>query len=104
MIIKICKISLISVSFIFLTGFVQLTSLIGPAVTVVSSGNIFKASGQYIIDRHVRETTGKNSLTFVKEEVIKKNNHNNLNKELKKLVEKRIKITRKKLDLKKFNQ
>ncbi len=104
MIIKICKISLISVSFIFLTGFVQLTSLIGPAVTVVSSGNIFKASGQYIIDRHVKETTGKNSLTFVKEEVIKKNNHNNLNKELKKLVEKRIKITRKKLDLKKFNQ
>ena len=104
MIIKICKISLISVSFIFLTGFVQLTSLIGPAVTAVSSGNIFKASGQYIIDRHVKETTGKNSLTFVKEEVIKKNNHNNLNKELKKLVEKRIKITRKKLDLKKFNQ
>ena len=104
MIIKICKISLISVSFIFLTGFVQLTSLIGPAVTVVSSGNISKASGQFIIDRHVKETTGKNSLTFVKEEVIKKNNHNNLNKELKKLVEKRIKITRKKLDLKKFNQ
>lgn len=104
MIIKICKIFLISISFIFLTGFVHLTSLIGPAVTVVSSGNIFKASGQFIIDRHIKETTGKNSLTLVKEEVIKKNNQNDFNKELKQLIEKRIKITRKKLDLKKFNQ
>ena len=104
MIIKICRIVLISISFIFLTGFVHLTSLLGPAVTVVSSGNIFKASGQFIVDRHIKETTGKNSLTFVKEEVIKKNKHNDLNKKLKQLVEKRIKITRKKLDFEKFNQ
>ena len=104
MIIKICRIVLISISFIFLTGFVHLTSLLGPAVTVVSSGNIFKASSQFIVDRHIKETTGKNSLTFVKEEVIKKNNQNNLNKKLKQLVKKRIKITRKKLDFKKFNQ
>tara|TARA_B100000941_G_C28157667_1_gene375723 strand:+ start:251 stop:565 length:315 start_codon:yes stop_codon:yes gene_type:complete len=104
MIIKICRIVLISISFIFLTGFVHLTSLLGPAVTVVSSGNIFKASSQFIVDRHIKETTGKNSLTFVKEEVIKKNKHNDLNKKLKQLVEKRIKITRKKLDFEKFNQ
>ena len=104
MIIKICRIVLISISFIFLTGFVHLTSLLGPAVTVVSSGNIFKASSQFIVDRYIKETTGKNSLTFVKEEVIKKNNQNDLNKKLKQLVKKRIKITRKKLDFKKFNQ
>ena len=104
MIIKICRIVLISISFIFLTGFVHLTSLLGPVVTVVSSGNIFKASGQFIVDRHIKETTGKNSLTFVKEEVIKKNKQNDLNKKLKQLVEKRITITRKKLDFEKFNQ
>ncbi len=104
MIIKICRIFLISISFIFLTGFVQLTSLLGPAVTIFSSGDIFRAGGQFIIDKHVKQTTGKNSLTLVKDEVIKKNDQNNLNKELKKLIEKRIKITRKKLDLKKFNQ
>ena len=104
MIIKICRIVLISISFIFLTGFVHLTSLLGPVVTVVSSGNIFKASSQFIVDRHIKETTGKNSLTFVKEEVIKKNKQNDLNKKLKQLVEKRITITRKKLDFEKFNQ
>ena len=104
MVIKIFRIALISISYIFLTGFVHLTSLIGPAVTVVSSGNIFKASSQFIVDRHIKKTTGKNSLTLVKEEVIKKNNQNDLNKELKQLVEKRIKITRKKLDFEKFNQ
>ena len=104
MIIKICRMFLIFISFIFLTGFVQLTSLLGPAVTIVSSGHIFRAGGQLIINKHDKETTGKNSLTLVKDEVIKKNDQNNLNKELKKLIEKRIKITRKKLDLKKFNQ
>ena len=104
MIIKICRIVLISISFIFLTGFVHLTSVLGPVVTVVSSGNIFKASSQFIVDRHIKETTGKNSLTFVKEEVIKKNKQNDLNKKLKQLVEKRITITRKKLDFEKFNQ
>ena len=99
MIFKICKIVLISVSFIFLTGFIHITSLIGPSVTIISSGNIFKAGGQFVIDKHIKKKTGKNSLTIVKEEVIKKNRQNDLkqndiNKELKLLLEKRINITR----------
>ena len=96
MIFKICKIVLISVSFIFLTGFIHITSLIGPSVTIISSGNIFKAGGQFVIDKHIKKKTGKNSLTIVKEEVIKKNRQNDLkqndiNKELKLLLEKKNK-------------
>jgi len=45
-----------------------------------------------------KKKTGKNSLTLVKEELDKKKNKNQFNEELRNLVEKRIKMTRKKLD------
>ena len=101
---RLFKIFTILVSFLFLTGFTPFVSILGPGLTVLTSGNIYKATAQFIIDQSIKKKTGKNSLTLVKDEVIKKNDQNNLNKELKKLIEKRIEITRKKLDLKKINQ
>ena len=41
-------------SFVFLTGFVQVASLLGPAFTVASSGNVFKAGAQIILDKELR--------------------------------------------------
>ena len=52
----------------------------------------------------LKKKTGKNSLTLVKEEIEEKQSEKNLNKELRKLVEKRINIARQKLDLQKINQ
>ena len=74
-------------------------TIIGPATTILTSGNIYKASAQFIIDQGIKKKTGKNSLTLVKEEIEEKQSERNLNKELRKLVEKRISITRQKLDL-----
>ena len=101
---KIIRISTILISFFFLTGFIPLFSLIGPSFTALTSGNIYKASAQLIIDQSIKKKTGKNSLTFVKEEIEKKESERNLNKELRLLVEKRIKIARQKLDLQNINQ
>ena len=97
---RLFKIFAILVSFIFLTGFTPLVSIIGPGVTVLTSGNIYKATTQFIIDQSIKKKTGKNSLTLVKEELDKKKNKNKneFNEELRNLVEKRIKMTRKKLD------
>ena len=95
---KLFKIFTILVSFLFLTGFTPLISIIGPGVTVLTSGNIYKATAQYIIDQSIKKQTGKNSLTLVKEELGKKNQKNKFNEDLRQLVEKRIQITRKKLD------
>ena len=72
------------------------TKVIG--VTVLTSGNVYKATAQFIIDQSIKKKTGKNSLTLVKEEFDKKKNKNEFNEELRNLVEKRIKITRKKLE------
>ena len=95
---RLFKIFTILVSFLFLTGFTPFISILGPGVTVLTSGNIYKATAQLIIDQSIKKKTGKNSLTLVKEEFDKKKNKNEFNEELRNLVEKRIKITRKKLE------
>ena len=95
---RLLKILTFLVSFFFLTGFVPFASIIGPGVTVLTSGNIYKATAQFMIDQSIKKKTGKNSLTLVKEEIDKKNQKNKINDELRQLVEKRIKLTRKKLD------
>tara|TARA_B100001057_G_scaffold488378_1_gene572629 strand:+ start:478 stop:792 length:315 start_codon:yes stop_codon:yes gene_type:complete len=96
---KFIKIFSLLISFFFLTGFIPFFSILGPSLTAITSGNIYKASAQFIIDQSVKKTTGKNSLTLVKDELDKKNQQNKLNEELRQLVEKRIKMTRKKLNL-----
>ena len=95
---RLFKIFMILVSFLFLTGFIPFASILTPGVTVLTSGNIYKATAQFIIDQSIKRKTGKNSLTLVKEELDKKKNKNEFNEELRNLVEKRIKMTRKKLD------
>ena len=95
---RLFKIFTILVSFLFLNGFIPFVSILGPGVTVLTSGNIYKATAQFIIDQSIKKKTGKNSLTLVKEELDKKENNNEFNEELRILVEKRIKMTRKKLE------
>ena len=95
---RLFKIFTILVSFLFLTGFTPFVTILGPGVTVLTSGNIYKATAQFIIDQSIKKKTGKNSLTLVKEELDKRENKNEFNEELRNLVEKRIKMTRKKLE------
>ena len=95
---RLFKIFMILVSFLFLTGFIPFASILGPGVTVLTSGNVYKATAQFIIDQSIKKKTGKNSLTIVKEELDKKKNKKEFNEELRNLVEKRINITRKKLE------
>ncbi len=100
---KLFKILTIILSFFFLTGFVPILSFVGPGVTVLTSGNIYKASAQFILNKSIERETGKNSLilikeTLIKEETNKKFKKNSLDADLRKLVETNIKKTRKKLD------
>ena len=104
MISKFLRIFIIIVSFFFFTGFVSFFSFLGPGVTIITSGNLYKAGAQFIINQSIEKETGKNSLTLIKEEFNKNLNkqeikiNSSLNEELRQLVEKRIKITRQKLE------
>ena len=100
---KFIKIITILISFFFLTGFLPFVSLLGPSLTAFTSGNIYKAGAQYMINKTIKDTTGKNSLAYVKDKLEENNDNKNLNRELRKLIEKRIKITRAKLNLEKIS-
>ena len=99
---RLIRIITVIVSFFFLTGFVPILSFIGPGVTVLTSGNIYKASAQFIINQRIEKETGKNSLTLIKETLVpetdKKIKINSFDEDLRQLVETRIKMTRQKLD------
>jgi len=101
---KLLRILGIIVSFFFLTGFVSVFSILGPGMTVITSGNLYKAGVQFIVNQRIEKETGKNSLTLIKDEINKNlikeeiNKNNLFNEELRQLVEKRIKTTRQKLE------
>ena len=99
---RLLRIITIMLSFFFLTGFVPILSFVGPGVTALTSGNIYKASAQFIVNQRIEKETGKNSLTLIKETLVeetdKKVKINSFDEDLRQLVETRIKITRQKLD------
>ena len=95
--VRYLKIVLILASFIFTTGFLPFAAMLGPGITIASSGNVYKAGAQFVIDSHIKKKTGKNSFAYVKQEVSKQNKKNVLDSDLKELVETRIKIVHKKL-------
>ena len=95
---KLFRIFIIILSFFFLTGFVPIFSFVGPGVTVLTSGNFYKASAQFIVNQRIEKETGKNSLTLIKEtfveETDKKIKTKSFDEDLRQLVETRIKMTR----------
>ena len=99
---RLFRILTVVLSFFFLTGFVPILSFVGPGVTVLTSGNIYKASAQFIINQRIEKETGKSSLTLIKETLIEETDKqikiNSFDEDLRQLVETRIKMTRQKLD------
>ncbi len=99
---KLFRILTIILSFFFLTGFMPMLSFVGPGLTVLTSGNVYKASAQFIVNQRIEKETGKNSLTLLKETLVeetdKKIKINSFDEDLRQLVKKRIKMTRQKLD------
>ena len=99
---RLFRILTIILSFFFLTGFVPILSFVGPGVTVLTSGNIYKASAQFIVNHSIEKETGKNSLTLIKETLVEEKDKqikiNSFDEDFRQLVETRIKMTRQKLD------
>ena len=67
---RLFRILTIILSFIFLTGFVPILSFVGPGFTVLTSGNVYKASAQFIVNQHIEKETGKNSIALIKDTLI----------------------------------
>ena len=94
---KIFKIFFVIFSLITLTGCIQTTSLLGPGVTVATTGNVFQAGLQFGANTALKNETGKDVISHIKDTVEKKNKEKKLYVKLKQLLENRIVTTRQKL-------
>ncbi len=82
---------------VILSGCIQTTSLLGPGITVATTGNVLQAGLQYGANTALKNETGKDVLTHIKDSVDEKNEEKKLHVKLKQLIESRIEITRQKL-------
>jgi len=52
---RLFRILTIILSFFFLTGFVPILSFVGPGATVLTTGNVYKAAAQLVIDQSIKK-------------------------------------------------
>jgi hypothetical protein len=94
---KILNIFFVIFVLIFLSGCIQTTSLLGPGVTIATTGNVIQAGFQYGANTAIKNETGKDVLTHIKDKVDEKNKEKKIHVKLKQLIENRIETTRQKL-------
>ena len=94
---KILKIFFVIFFLVILSGCIQTTSLLGPSITVATSGNVLQAGIQYGANTALKNETGKDVLSHIKDTVDEKNKEKKLHVKLKQLLENRIENTRQKL-------
>ncbi len=94
---KILKTFFVIFILVILSGCIQTTSLLGPGITVATTGNVLQAGLQYGANTALKKETGKDALTYIKDAVDEKNKEKKLHVKLKQLIESRIEITRQKL-------
>ena len=94
---KILKIFFVIFSLIFLSGCIQTTSLLSPGITVATTGNVVQAGFQYGANTIIKEETGKDFLTHIKDKVDETNNKKKFHDKFKQFLETRLEITRQKL-------
>ena len=97
MFMKFLKIFFIFFYLIFLSGCLQTTTLLGPGVTVVTTGNILQAGLQYGANTAIKNETGKNTLEHLQDAVESQSKSKKFKKKFSDLVEKRFELTREKL-------
>ena len=96
---KSLKIFFIIVSLIFLNGCLQTTALLGPGITVATTGNVLQAGFQYGANTVIENETGKNTLEHFKSALDSQKKNKKFKEKFTNLVEKKFELTRKKLKL-----
>ena len=98
-IMKFLKTSFLFLSLIFLNGCLQSTAVLGPGVTLISTGNVTQAGFQYVANSAIKNETGKDALTLVKDVVEEDRKKRKFSRDFKKMVEKRVLNARKKISV-----
>ena len=99
MLMKILKISFIFFSLIFLSGCLQSTALLGPSMTVATTGNVLQAGIQYGANTAIKNETGEDTLEHLQDAVESQSKSHKFKRKFSDLVEKRFSLAREKLKL-----
>ena len=90
------KIFIYIIGALILSGCVQSTAMVGPALTLASTGNISQAGVTFFTNKAVKEETGMDTVSYVSNKL---EQNSSKNRKFRKLVETNFKKTRKKLIL-----
>jgi len=96
---KFKKIYFLVLISIFLTGCIQSTALLGPGVTIATTGNIMQAGLQYGANTAIKNETGKDALTHLKDIVEEEQDIQKFENKIKDLAKNTIDRVKKKLIL-----
>ena len=94
------KILVFIVSGLILSGCAQSTAMLGPAITLASSGNVSQAGLTFITNKAVEKETGMDTVSFVSNKIDQQNSKTRLKRDFKKLVQNNFEKTREILILK----
>ena len=92
--LKIFLLILISISF---SGCIQSTALLGPGVTIATTGNIMQAGFQYGANTAIKKETGKDVLTHLKDVVEEEQDNKKIELTIKDIATNTIEKVKKKL-------
>ena len=96
---KFLKIFFIFLSLIFLSGCLQTTALLGPSMTIATTGNVLQAGLQYGANTAIKNETGKDTFEYIQDAVENQSKINKFKRKFSNLVEKKFELTREKLKL-----
>ena len=88
------KILVFIVSGLILSGCAQSTAMLGPAITLASSGNVSQAGLTFFTNKAVEKETGMDTVSFVTNKIEKQNSKNRIKRDFKKLVQNNFEKTR----------
>jgi len=77
-----------------LSGCVQTTAMLGPGLTLVSTGNLTQTGISYFTNKAVEEETGMDTVTFVSKKIEEKSSKAKLRRNFKKLLKTNFEKTR----------
>ena len=94
---KFKKIYLLVLISIFFSGCIQSTALLGPSITIATTGNVMQAGLQYGANTAIKKETGKDALTHLKDAVELEQDNQKLQKKIKNFTQNTINRVKKKL-------
>ena len=94
---KFKKIYLLVLISMFLSGCIQSTALLGPGLTIATTGNIMQAGFQYGANSAIKKETGKDALTHLKSAIDEEKKNQRLEKIIGNFTQNTIERVKKKL-------